>query len=122
MSDSTDIQLYGWNSESGKYELTEQRVSIYSIAKSMTFENFCRLFDDYLNLGAKGFSEGKRVGLQMRMTHRSLQRLVISFTLGIITGIADQKFTDPRNEVAIQTAKKITEMLERGELPFGLYI
>lgn len=122
MSDSTDIQLYGWNSESEKYELTEQRVSIYSIAKSMTFENFCRLFDDYLNLGAKGFPEGKRVGLQMRMTHRSLQRLVVCFTLGIIIGISDQKFSDERNETAIQTAKKIAEMLEKGDLPLGLYL
>ena len=40
----------------------------------------------------------------------------------MIVGLSEQAYTDPRNETAIQTAKKVAQMLEGGELPFGFYI
>jgi hypothetical protein len=40
----------------------------------------------------------------------------------MIAGLSEQEYTDPRNETAIQTAKKVAQMLEKGDLPFGLYI
>jgi hypothetical protein len=58
----------------------------------------------------------------LRFTHRTLQRLAICFAFGIIAGLSEQEHTDPRNETAIQTAKKIKAMIDKGELLFGLYI
>ena len=73
-------------------------------------------------MGGKDFREGKQVGLQLRFTHRTLQRLAICFAFGVIVGLSEQEHTDPRNETAIQTAKKVAQMLAEGEFPFGLYI
>ena len=70
----------------------------------------------------EAYLEGKEIGLQLRFTHRTLQRLVICFAFGLIAGLSEQEYTDPRNGTAIQTAKKIAQMLEDGELPLGLYI
>jgi hypothetical protein len=122
MNENHTIIMRAWDSETGRNVETGERLSTYQVAKSLTVENFASLLDDFLNLGGKGFREGKQVGLQLRTTHRTLQRQVICFAFGLIAGLSEQEFTDPRNETAIQTAKKITQMLEAGELPFGMYI
>ena len=122
MNENHTIIMRAWDSQTGRNVETGERFSTYQVAKSLTVENLAALLDDFLNLGGKGFREGKQVGLQLRTTHRTLQRQVICFALGLIAGLSEQEFTDPRNETAIQTAKKITQMLEAGELPFGLYI
>lgn len=97
-------------------------VSVWEIAKSLTPEQFAELIDNYLNLGGKSFPEGLATGKRLRSTHRTLQRLVIVHCFGIIAGLSEQEHTDPRNEVAIKTAKKVAKMIADGELPFGLYI
>jgi hypothetical protein len=122
MNENHTIIMRAWDSETGRNVETGEQLSTYQVAKSITVENFAALLDDFLNLGGKGFREGKQVGLQLRTTHRTLQRQVICFAFGLIAGLSEQEFTDPRNETAIQTAKKITQMLEAGELPFGMYI
>ena len=88
----------------------------------MSPENFTDLFEDYLNLGGKQYQEGRVVGLYLRRSHRTLQRLAICFALGVIAGLSEQEFTDPRNETAITTAKKLAQMVWEGELPLGFYI
>ena len=122
MRKETEIQLIKWNSTTGKSELSDESISTHSIARSMTLINFTKLLDEFLNLGGKGFSEGKTVGLELRFTHRTMQRLVICFAFGIIVGLSEQEHTDPRNDTGIQTARKIAEMIKNNELPFGLYI
>ena len=122
MDKSNTIILRAWSSETGDNEPTGETISVYTLAKSLTLENLASLLDDFLNLGGKGFREGKEIGLQLRFTHRTLQRLAVCFAFGLITGLSEQEYTDPRNETAIQTAKKIAQMLEKGDLPLGLYI
>ena len=122
MNKDNSIQLKEWNSGTRNTELTGECVNIYTIAKSMTTDNFTKLLDEYLNLGGKDFREGKQVGLNLRFTHRTLQRLAICFSFGLIAGLAEQEYTDPRNETAIQTAKRVVQMMEAGDLPLGLYI
>lgn len=122
MTEETEIQMKAWNSTTSTSELTGESISIYSIARSMTLINFTKLLDEFLNLSGKGFPEGKKVGLDLRFTHRTMQRLVICFSFGIIVGLAEQEFTDPRNEIAIQTAKKVAEMIKNNELSFGFFI
>ena len=122
MSKAKTIKLKDWNSDCSRLEVTGESLSTYQVAKSLTSENFAALLDEYLNLGGKDFREGMEIGLQLRSTHRTLQRLVICFAFGLIAGLSEQEYTDPRNETAIQTAKRLSQMLEEGDLPLGMYI
>ena len=122
MNTSHTIHLKAYNPDTSRNEETGESIDVYKLAKSITLENFAALLEDYLNLGGKGYREGREIGLQLRYTHRTLQRLVICFALGLIAGLSEQEFTDPRNETAIQTAKKVVKLLEEGELPVGPYI
>ena len=122
MSKEKTIKLKDWNSDCSRIEETGETISTYQVAKSLTSENFAALLDEYLNLGGKDFREGKEIGLHLRYTHRTLQRLAICFAFGIIVGLSEQEYTDARNETAIQTAQKVAQMLEAGEFPLGLYI
>src|SRR4030042_2593885 len=122
MNESNSIILRAWNSETGHNEPTGKTIDVYTLAKSLTIENLAALLDDYLNFGGKGFREGKEIGLQLRFTHRTLQRLAVCFVFGLIAGLSEQEYTDSRNEPAIQTAKKLVQLMEAGELPVGLYI
>ena len=122
MDESNTIKLKEYNSLTSRNEETGETIDVYNLAKSLTLENFASMLDDFLNLGGKGYREGKEVGLQLRFTHRTLQRLVVCFALGLIAGLSEQEYTDPRNETAIQTAKKVVQLMESGELPVGLYI
>ena len=122
MDKATIIQLMQRNPDTGREEPGDKTISIYALARSMTPENFTKLYDQYLNLGSKGFSEGKQIGLNLRSTHRTLQRLAICFVFGLIVGLSEQQYSDARNETAIETAKKLARMVENGELPFGSYI
>jgi hypothetical protein len=122
MNDKTTIHLCAYNSETGRNEENGEALNTYQIAKSLTLENFASMLDEFLNLGGKGYREGKEIGLELRFTHRTLQRLVICFAFGLIAGLSEQEYTDPRNETAIQTAKKVVQLMESGELPVGLYI
>jgi hypothetical protein len=122
MDDKDTIKIRSYNSETSHTEETGETIDVYTLAKSMTIDNFAAMLDDFLNLGGKGYREGKQVGLQLRFTHRTLQRLVICFAFGMIAGLSEQEYTDPRNETVIQTAKKVVQMMDAGELPFGCYI
>lgn len=122
MNESKTIILKAWNADTNRIEETGETLSTYTIAKSLTLENFTALFDEFLNLGGKGFREGQLVGQQLRTTHRTLQRLAVCFALGITAGLSEQEHTDPRNETAIQTAKNVAQMVDAGELPFGPYL
>jgi hypothetical protein len=122
MDEKNTIKLKAYNSETLHNEETGETITVYTLAKSLTLENFASMLDDFLNLGGKGFREGKEVGSQLRFTHRTLQLLVVCFAFGLITGLAEQEYTDARNETAIQTAKKVVQLMEAGELPVGLYI
>jgi hypothetical protein len=122
MNENNTIKIREYNPETSRNEETRETISVYTLAKSLTPETFASLLDDFLNLGGKGYREGKEIGLQLRFTHRTLQRLVICFAFGLIAGLSEQEYTDPRNETAIQTAKKVVQLMESGELPVGLYI
>lgn len=98
-------------------------VSTSTLAQSMTPEDLANLLDDYLNRnGSWRVEAGRKVGEELRFTHRTLQRLAVGFALELLAGISEQERTDPRNEVAIETAKKVKKMMDAGELPIGAYI
>jgi len=93
-----------------------------TIARSLDTETMAELLSDYANSGAKGMLEGERVGEALTHTHRTLQRLVVCWTIGILKSLGKQMYTDARNESAIETARKIGEMYEDGTLPLGGFI
>ena len=122
MTDKHIIRLKEYNMDTHRTEETGETIRTGQIAQSMTLENFASLLDDFLNRGGKGYREGLMAGLQLRCSHRTMQRLIICFAFGLIAGLSEQEYTDARNETAIETAKKIAQMLNAGELPLGLYI
>lgn len=122
MLENQYVHIQRWEGSTNHYVEEGEPISVYSLARCMSIDNFTCLIDEFLNLGGKGYREGKEVGLQLRHTHRTLQRLAICFSLGLIAGLSEQEYSDPRNETAIQTAKKVVQLMESGELPVGLYI
>jgi len=109
MNTSHTIRVKAYNPDTSRNEVSGETFDVYNLVKSLTLENFAALVEDYLNLGGKGYREGHEIGLQLRHTHRTLQRLVICFAFGLVAGLSEQEFTDPRNETAIQTAKKVVQ-------------
>ena len=105
-----------------KESVSHGDVSVHLCAKSMTFDNFCYLFSEYMNMGGKDFRDGLRVGEAFRNEHRTLQGLAVRFCLGIIVGLSKQEYTDARNETAVNACKKIASMIENDELKIGWII
>jgi hypothetical protein len=98
------------------------QIDTYSLARSLPTDFLAALLSDYCNVGGKGYREGLQVGRDLRCEHRTLQRLVITFAFGLLCGIAEQTHSDPRNAEALQSAQAVKELLESGQLPFGLYL
>lgn len=98
------------------------QVSIYQIAKNMTLEQFASFMDDFCNSISIDTKSGVSVGKLLHSSHRTLQASVFRFCMGIIMGIGMQEYTDPRNEIAVNTAKKIAKMVETGDLELGYMI
>lgn len=121
MSDANTIQLRDLNCDGGS-KMTGETISTHAIARALSIDNFALLLDQFLNLSGKGMVEGREVGLRLRASHRTIQRLTIAFTLGVISGLAEQEFFDERNQAAIQTAQKIVQLMKSDELPLGIYL
>ena len=119
--DKNKIKLHSWDWDK-KERVDEGEVSVNQIARCMSHPNFVELFDSFLNYGGKEFREGKAVGEDLRTHHRTLQRSAICFAIGVLVGISQQEFSDARNKTALETAKKIYEMFDNGELPLGPYV
>jgi hypothetical protein len=97
-------------------------ISARSIAQNMTPENFAQVIDFYVNNYGNTTQRGVAVGHALRNSHRTLQRSAIELLLGILCGISEQEWTDPRNQTAIATAKTIKGMVDNGDLPLGMFV
>jgi len=93
-----------------------------TIAQSLDTEAMAELLSDYANSGAKGMLEGEHIGEALTHTHRTLQRLVVCWAIGILKSLGKQVYTDARNETAIETARKIGELYDDGTLSLGRFI
>jgi hypothetical protein len=116
-----EIQLHHWDYDKNK-RVEDGTVSTHQIAKCIDPETLVELLDDFLNYAGRGYGTGITVGKGLRTHHRTLQRSAVAFALGLIVGISDQKFTDPRNAQAIETAKYIGKLVGEGKLPLGPYL
>ena len=93
-----------------------------TIAQSLDTETMAKLLSDYVNSYGKGMREGECVGDALTHTHRTLQRLVVCWIIGILKELGEQEYTDARNETAIETARRIGEMYDDGALPLGQFL
>lgn len=105
-----------------KETVTIVETDTHTIANSLTAETMAELLSDYVNNGAKDIRDGERIGDALTHTHRTLQRLIICWTIGILKELGDQEYIDARNEAAIETARKIGEMYDNGELSLGSFL
>lgn len=116
-----EITLYKYDQETDG-DTAEVTFSVFRLARSLDLENFSDLMGEFLNLNFREFPEGLAVGHRCRKEHRTIQRSIVCFALGILAGISEQEHTDARNETAIETAKKIRQMITDGDLPVGMLI
>ena len=105
-----------------KETVTIAETDTRTIANSLDAKAMAELLSDYANSGAKGILDGERVGDALTYTHRTLQRLVVCWVIGILKELGEQKYTDARNETAIETAHKIGEMYDNGTLSLGRFL
>lgn len=117
--DNGDITLTQYNYDTNEREEVGT-VSMYTLRRSINEKQLAALLEGYLNGGR--MDAGWHVGLMLRFTHRTLQRLAIKFCLDLLRGISKQVDGDPRNQDALDTAKEITRQYEAGELNIGMYI
>ena len=97
--------------------------STHAIARAIEPEQFAYLIDAKLNsMSSDPLHEGIKVGACLRRTHRTLQRAVVGFALGILYGISQQEHTDDRNRTAIATAKTVAAQIDNDELLIGQFI
>jgi hypothetical protein len=112
--------------EGYKETATEREVSVMNVGKSLTPDQFGELLDNFCNSFGVGAHTGMQVGRYLQGSHRTLQRSVVVFLLGILKGIQEDVNmdygVDPRNEQAIKTARKIAELIDAGELDCGMMI
>lgn len=112
--------------EGYKETATEREVSVMNVSKSLTPDQFGELLDNFCNTFSVGAGTGLQVGQYLQDSHRTLQRSVVVFLLGILKGIQEdvnmEYGVDPRNERAIIVARKIAELIEAGELDCGMMI
>jgi len=98
-------------------------ISTYAIGKAIEPEQFAYIIDTKLNnMSSDPLHEGIKVGACLRRTHRTLQRAVVGFALGILYGISQQEHTDDRNRTAIATAKTVAAQIDNDELLIGQFI
>jgi hypothetical protein len=119
---------WGWYSFADKFlglfktaDITVN-VGIWQLARSMKKKDFSDLLDDYLNLGGKGEQEGYQNGKMFHSKHRTIQACAVRFCMGFLKAIGEQEYTDARNEMPVAMCKKITKMVEDGELKMGYLI
>jgi hypothetical protein len=107
----------------GTYEKTgEVEVSVSDVARTFTNEQFAEMLGDYMNCYCNEYKKGQEIGKLLQSQHRTLQGSVCRLLLGMLVGIGDTEYSDPRNEKAVAVGKQLKEMIEKGELNFGYMI
>ena len=99
-----------------------QVISLHTLRKAFINhpEEMAALLAEVLNSFYDPFEFGTATGKECQdPVHRSTQRSIVAFVLGVLTGISEQDHTDPRNEDAIYCAKVIRKGIESGNFYFG---
>lgn len=79
------------------------------------------VLDQYLNsMSASPFSQGQKMVEEVfARTHPTLQGCLVNFVFGILSGLAEIRYTDARNEKAVELARLAKEIADKhGLQPF----
>lgn len=117
MSDKISVYKNPYNREEGTDE-----ISLNSIAKSMSHDQFADFMEDFCNSYNHDFRQGLTVGKRLQTAHRTLQATVVRYLLGILVGLSEQDYTDARNEAAVTACKQIAAQIEEGDIKIGYMI
>jgi hypothetical protein len=98
------------------------QIDVRTIAKTMTPFQFAYFLETFCNSFSKEYENGKEVGKKLHSAHCTLQATVFRYMMGIIAGLGVDHYTDGRNEMAVACAKKISDMVDNGELKIGWMI
>jgi len=109
---------------SNQYKITvgEEELSVRDVAKALTNEQFAEMLGDYMNCFCNEYNKGQEIGQLLQRQHRTLQGSVCRLLLGMLVGIGDTEYSDPRNEKAVAVGKQLKAMIESNELNFGYMI
>ena len=113
------LELKHWDYDKHEY-VKDGEVSLRDVAKALDAETLADLLEDYVNNFSSKYKRGVETGRKLRSTHRTLQRSVIVELVGVIAGLSEQEYTDPRNEHAIHLAKQIRALYD--EVGAGRFI
>jgi hypothetical protein len=106
----------------GKETPNPVEISVHSVAKAFTDEQFAEMLSDYMNCYCNEYLKGQDIGKLLQCSHRTLQGSIARLFLGVLVGIGDTEYFDARNEKAVALGKKLRAMIESGELNFGYMI
>ena len=113
----TDKKVRNWDGTDLGIE-----VPLGLLGRDLSPEEFAEIIESYVNVYGHEFRTCKKIGEILTNNHLTIQRSVIVFAFGIIAGMSTTKMVDPRNAEAVEAAKKITEMLENGEISLGAFL
>lgn len=119
--DEKEIKLSHYDYDK-KEVIEDGAISTYAVAKSATTENMAEILTDWMNSFSRDYRTGVEIGKLLSGKHRTLQSSVGRMVLGILVGLGEQEYTDPRNEAIVALGKQLKEMLDEGTINMGYMI
>lgn len=113
------VKIYN---KKGKETPNPVEISVHSVAKAFSDEQFAEMLGNYMNCFCNEYRKGQDIGKLLQNQHRTLQGSIARLFLGVLVGIGDTEYFDPRNEKAVALGKQLKEMIEKGELNYGYMI
>jgi hypothetical protein len=120
MSKIRNYDLYQDNLRTIKYVHGDEprEVSIYALGKALKNSpdmdgQMANLLEDVMNGFHNHYNDGLEIGRYLSRAHRTLQGCVVNWALGILCGLAEQKYGDLRNEHALTLCRLVCDMVAK---------
>lgn len=96
-----------------KEEVIQGQVSVFVLARSMTFQNFVDFLYEWCTTRGYDYSSGVKLGEAMNREHEHpvLHGSLVRYFIGMIVGLSHRKYFDERNEKSFAVGKKLEGMI-----------
>lgn len=102
--------------------IDETDVSLYGLSKTLTAPMIASIFENWANsMSRNPKRDGEIVGRLLSTAHRTLQGCAVNFFISVLISF-DTAWSDPRNDVAMDTCRKIKALVDRGEIKWQPFI
>jgi len=95
--------------ETGDPDPNYEPLHVDKLVRSMTPSNFTYFMEKWFNSMNHTIRDGVKFGQAVSEFHPSVQANAVTWLLGILMGIASQKYTDARNDTAVKAARLMVE-------------